>query len=1127
MRTPLTRFLTCALLAASLLAGCSGGDDPVDPPPIEDAGVDAGVEEPDAGPEDAGILPDPDPDPGTVPTDIADGNNPTKDSDCDGLTDAEEFANQYAGGLKTNPGRRDTDGDGIRDGVELGRTTSVNTGCAFRPDADPDSRTSPVKADTDGDGLADGLEDLNRNGGRDPGETDPNALDSDGDGLRDNEEDANLTGTVSPRETDPRKRDTDGDGLSDSLEKRTGTDPLKPDTDGDSCRDGDEDRDHDGTVDPGEKDPRVSDCIAAVLDADFDGISDAVETSTGTNKNNADTDGDGLPDGVEDENKNGRVDPTETDPRLTDSDCDGLQDGPGRGGFLGEDTNGNGRVDGFETDPSNPDSDGDGLRDGLERGVTAAAAPRKDCGYTGDLDPSNTTSPIDSDFDDDGIQDGAEDSNQNGRLDADELNPRNPNDGGGNTPAGQACRTSTLRTVTFKEENGADVHLALPGTFKDANLVSLTAGGRRVGVLGWDDTKGVTLIAFKRGQVGTSQDPTGDEAGIRAASFSTATRDYTQTFTTWDGFASLAARYTQAGSADLKTFTNTLAHSLVSGSSGDLPGTAGVTGPFKLQAQYVHRSDQSVLVVLAITPVASFTEQGSLFTLADTAGGSGLAQFGDPHTVQCERFTVKQSPVDFLFVVDDSGSMAKSQQALADAASAVVEKLSNTTLDWRLAMVTTSYTSSGATNENVVRGFTRNVNQFRAWLTENSVCGGNGQCTNVTVPAGTEATTCTGRNQCWTNVDGSGVERPLDAARAAINRLKAEGSTAEPRIRDGAKVVVVVLTDASDQSSNSVNFFKQYFRDEGAIVGENNNPVNQIVQVHGIICPPDGPKCYTDPEDPSNDEPNTNPRHLDVIQATGGVSGSIRDPASITTTINAIVDSVISSVGHKTQRPAIGASLKVAVAEVTDAAQCPRAADLPRGRTNGFDVDGVSRAVTFHGACRPKSGTTPVALSYRYWTDRTTNVNGTQPPCSTDRFYDAGEEDFCEGKLVCNRGTNQCECPADCGGGGGGPGQVCNTDPAVCAFTCPADCGGACGTYETCDTAACACTCVPDATCAPGYDFSTSVCGCACDTSTLSCGERYQPDANACACVCKPDCGGCGPDTECNLSTCACEGIIE
>ncbi|MFP2926618.1 adventurous gliding motility lipoprotein CglD [Pyxidicoccus sp. 3LG] len=1128
MHTPLFRLLTCSLLAASLLTGCS--DDGDDPGPGPQPTEDAGTGEPDAGPppppEDAGIQPDPDPDPGTVPTSVADGNNPTKDSDCDGLTDAEEFSSLYPGDSKTDPGRRDTDGDGIRDGVELGRTASVNAGCGFRPDADPDTRTSPVKADTDGDGLADGLEDVNRNGGRDSNETDPNALDSDGDGLKDNEEDANLTGTLSPGETDPRKRDTDGDGLADDVEKATGTDPRNPDSDGDSCRDGDEDKDHDGVLENGETDPRRSDCVALVRDSDFDGISDAVETSTGTNPARADTDGDGLEDGLEDENKNGRVDANETNPRLTDTDCDGLQDGGGQGGFQGEDLNGNGRVDGFEPDPTNPDTDGDGLLDGLERGVTTAAAPRKDCGYSGDGNPSNTTSPVDSDHDNDGIQDGAEDSNQNGSVDLDELNPLNPNDGGEGTPAGQACRTDSLRTVTFKEENGGDLRLALPGTFKEENLVRLSTAEGNVGLLGWDDTKQVTLIAFRRKQVGSSTGPTGDEAGIRAAAFASSTRDFTQTFKTWDNFEALAARYTQAGGEDLKTFTNGLARLLVPDSSGVLSGTAGITGPFKLQAQYVHRSNQSVVVVLAITPESAYDEAGSLFTLADTAGGSGLAQFGDRDTVQCERFTVRQAPVDFLFVVDDSGSMARSQQALADAASAVVGKLDNTNLDWRLAMVTTSYTSDGATNFKKVRGFTRNLNQFRAWLTENSVCGGNGQCTNVTVPAGTEATACTNRDQCWVHVDGTGVERPLDSARVAINDMMAEGRPEATRFRAGAKAVVVILTDARDESPGSdTTRYRLYFRDEGRIVGENDNPLNQLIQVHGIICPPDGPLCYTDPEDPSNDEQNSPPRHLDIIQATGGVYGSIRDSASIITTINAIVDNVISSVGHRLQRPPIGASLKVAAAEVRDAALCPSASNLPRGRTHGFDVDGVTRAVSFFGACRPKAGTTQVALSYRYWTDRTPAVDGVPAPCSTDRFYAADEEDFCEDKLYCNRGTNQCECPADCGGEGA-PGEVCNTDPEVCDFACTADCGGACGTFESCDTNACACTCVENATCAQGYTFNTGVCGCTCDTATLSCGSRYQPDSSACACVCKPDCGGCGRNETCNPSTCVCEGTI-
>jgi MYXO-CTERM domain-containing protein len=77
----------------------------------------------------------------------------------------------------------DSDGDGVLDGTEAGVTTGVPGGPGFRgtdtssrnfrPDADPRTRTNPLKRDTDGDGKTDGEEDLDRNGRVDVGETDP------------------------------------------------------------------------------------------------------------------------------------------------------------------------------------------------------------------------------------------------------------------------------------------------------------------------------------------------------------------------------------------------------------------------------------------------------------------------------------------------------------------------------------------------------------------------------------------------------------------------------------------------------------------------------------------------------------------------------------------------------------------------------------------------------------------------------------------------------------------------------------------------------------------------------------------------------------------------------------------
>jgi len=62
-------------------------------------------------------------------------------------------------------------------------------------------------------------------------------------------------------------------------------------------------------------------------------------------------------------------------------------------------------------------------------------------------------------------------------------------------------------------------------------------------------------------------------------------------------------------------------------------------------------------VLVAITPAANFVEP-AIFTVADTAGGSALAPFRDANAVQCEKFVPRSGKVDFLFVVDDSCSMA-------------------------------------------------------------------------------------------------------------------------------------------------------------------------------------------------------------------------------------------------------------------------------------------------------------------------------------------------------------------------------------------------------------------------------------------------------------------------------------
>jgi len=190
----------------------------------------------------------------------------------------------------------DVNGDGVPDGLFL-------QNC-------PD----PNKADSDNDGILDVIEDANGNGFMDIGETDPCYADTDGDGILDGVEDINHNGVVDPGEGNPLvantdMTDTDGDGLIDYLENLTCTNPNSPDTDGDSLLDSAEDANRNGLFESsaGETNP----CLA---DTDNDGLDDGLESTMCTEPLNPDSDYDNVPDGTEDANHNGVVDSGETDP---------------------------------------------------------------------------------------------------------------------------------------------------------------------------------------------------------------------------------------------------------------------------------------------------------------------------------------------------------------------------------------------------------------------------------------------------------------------------------------------------------------------------------------------------------------------------------------------------------------------------------------------------------------------------------------------------------------------------------------------------------------------------------------------------------------------------------------------
>lgn len=1018
------------------------------------------------------------------------------DTDCDAISDGEEIAT-----TGTSPLLSDSDGDLIPDGVELGKSARVAGafGCAAAAlDAHPQSTTDPARADTDGDGINDGLEDRDRDGQL--GAPNPSGV----------------------QETDPADADTDNDGLCDG-----------PSTVAGACAAG-EDRNRNGIVDGNETDPRQPD-----VDSDLDGLTDPDEDNVYlTNKNDPDTDGDGLSDGEEVLQRN-------TDPNLIDTDCDGLTDGEeiARG-----------------TNPNDPDSDADGILDGTEAGTGCVVGTDTDAACAGvcvpDADPATTTSPTNADSDGDLVIDGAEDSNQNGRVDAGELNPLNGNDAGGAVNA--ACADPIVPNL-FPEDL-VDVLLATSPEFGAGNVGTVTSGGSSVGLTVVNPTSGIVGFAVK---VSPGTDPISQLIAVEGrvdTSVGNVTVPIRQSFTTWDGYSAARGTANVDSTGALATVGRDVVRQILQsgGATVPFPGAPNETGAgspqgFKIGLVVVHRSATTAIVVGALTKLSLYEDptSGRDFRLEDLVGGTALGQVGDRNGQQCDVFPSSlDQPVDIIWVVDDSGSMSDAQDAVRAAATEMGAQLDNSTLDWRIAIVTTYYWT------------TQDASTFKDFMTD----------------AATFADCFDGDNNgpCGSDIvaSGRGDERGHQSLQRILNErwLPAADALAN-RVRPGARLLVIFLSDAGDQSRNAdgsgdgnrpaTNDFDGWtaFASGGTSADANGTDVSwdqnrsdEPPMVYaGILCPLPDPAggCSGETDGQSSGSRTT---YHTVINNMAGVIGSLADPATggalanpqaeIGATIPPLIDSLIfQATPYALTNDPISSTIKVALeGPVVNAAQC-NLADVPRSRADGFAYDAATNRVALFGACRPTQNGTDVAVSYRTWIDLTDCPDGCDDPCAD-----------CQAPYLCV--NQQCVCPSDCGLGGPVPAsQTC--DPSTCTLECLPDCGG-CPSGQACDTVSCSCSCpndgfggcggpapAPGMVCDQGSCAWTCANGCdpasrpsafsVCNTTTCAwecsgCGGQDPPGGSFCntnpaVCdfECAADCGGCAAGFACNTSTCACE----
>jgi hypothetical protein len=202
-----------------------------------------------------------------------------------------------------------------------------------------------------------------------------------------------------------------------------------------------------------------------------------------------------------------------------------------------------------------------------------------------------------------------------------------------------------------------------------------------------------------------------------------------------------------------------------------------------------HNVSGLLALALALTLVACSTSNGveagaEIGTKKDGPPGQGFGSANESDTA-ANASVGGCTKMDIVFVIDNSGSMEEEQETLAknfpEFAKVIDDYRSKSggPLDYRIAVTTTDVTDDGGSFRTT--GDSCNAGPNRPWLERGDQR-----------PAATLA--------CRASVgtEGSGTERPLEAARLSLTERIADGTNGS-FLRDDALLALIVLTDEDEE----------------------------------------------------------------------------------------------------------------------------------------------------------------------------------------------------------------------------------------------------------------------------------------------------------------------------------------
>ncbi len=675
-----------------------------------------------------------------------------------------------------------------------------------------------------------------------------------------------------------------------------------------------------------------------------------------------------------------------------DSDQDGI---PNSIETCTRDTDQDGRPDYFDTD-----ADGDTIPDAQEVGANPAQ-PR-------DTDGDGAPDYIDKDSDNDGASDGNEDRNHDGVLGSctttcsagggcmageycslrpgaamgvctnltcleGESDPyNNDTDGDGTLDGSEGtaiCNprgemgSSGLKEVQFRTSTVGNwkVALELASSYQDL-LLSGTPPTAAAAVfdLGADEVAGF-IVALPASSAGPLTEVTAlngriiGAAGVGPGGV-LSSGSIGKSLDNYDTARGVTLEINVTGTSDVSTIRNATVARVLNvavPSLGSVPGPFGATtNRFVISYQVLFRNATDMIVMGAVTSRAGYDDpmRTTGWHAEDLSNGTGLATASNTDAVECEQFVVKSIPkADIFWIIDQSASTDEDRTLIVDNAVRFFNQATAQGLDFRMGVTDMDNASLGKLSRgpSAAMAYGAFISPAERTIFEAA----------IRDPSGSGSGDC---------CDEHGFGQAVDAVRRHLPRSSADAT----KIRDDAKVVVIIESDESTQELYSGGTYPDgtTFTAIANILNTSLTPAqmtelatrvapfatffkNNMATVHTISAPapPAGGSICT------SGGGTVGWGYPELAAATGGQSASICQ-MDLSLTISRILDD-ISGAASPVVLKKFPISLSIAVAR--------DGMVLARSRMRGFDYRFAGNSIVFFGLPFDAARPSEVTVSYR------------------------------------------------------------------------------------------------------------------------------------------------------------------